>query len=175
MRLEWEQDLAWADGFRSRLEAIVAGNAGRIVSIRRASEEEDQHHATDCVVTVETGEIALRVRRPNCAFRDLTLRFRRRPWGALALDPQRGYEVDKILGGFARWYLYAWTTPAGGLSDWLLVDLDILRSSGLLEQVLTQDREQWNRDCTTSFTWLTYTELVEVGAVVNSTLERLAA
>lgn len=168
--LDWERDKKWADGYGPQIAQILAENLGRIATVRTATDDEDATRATDLVVELDRGDVALRVRSAT-RFRDLTLRYRRRPWGIVEMDLQRGYEVDKILDGFARWYLYVWTS-ARNIVDWLIVDLDAVRDAHLIERAIDpiERREITNHDGVTTFTWLTFDELCSSNAVVNTTL-----
>lgn len=172
--LEWEQDKGWADGFGEQIRSILQRNVGQMVSVRSATDDEDAQRATDLVVTLDTGDVALRVRRDDCRFRDLTLRYRRRPWGALEHPFVDGYEVDKIIEGYARWYLYLWTAGST-VKDWLLVDLDVVRAARLIEAAVENGRERENTDRVTTFTWLELGELSTAGAVVATTLDEARA
>lgn len=107
----WEHDRDWADQSVPDLEAVFARCAIRLISLQRASQSEDTRKATDFNAVTNLGPVAVRVRREDCRHRDLTLRYRRRPWGIRNARFQRGYEVDKILDGHARLYLYAWVRP----------------------------------------------------------------
>ena len=115
--------------------------------------------------------VAVRVRRPDCRWRQLTLRYRRLVAGRWSNE----FEVDKILAGFARWYFYGWTEgrePLLWLGDWMIVDLDEVRASGLIEDAIEEGREKENDDHCTTFTWITVDELHEVGALVASDICR---
>lgn len=121
----YRQDRAWSDRYLGQIVEILRENAGALLSIQVAPESDDRKHATDLVVTVKGGDVAVRVRRGNCKYRDLTLRAMR--------DSHVPTELQKIKDGYARWYLYGWIKH-DELDEWMLIDLDKLRSSGLLEQ-----------------------------------------
>lgn len=104
---DWRSDKEWADGYQPDVEAILARNAARFIRVERAPWTQDVKEATDFKIVTDKGDVAWRIRR-ECRYRQLTLRLRRRPWGVLNAEFHRGYEVDKILRGYARWYLYAW-------------------------------------------------------------------
>lgn len=96
-----------------------------IVVLREATLEEDRQRATDLVLEA-SGSVAVRVRQPEyLRYRDLTLRA----W----VEGRERTELDKIREGWGRWYFYAWSDGRDGLAAWMLVDLDRLRASGLLE------------------------------------------
>lgn len=158
---DWDLDKDWADGYGAQIARIIKANVGALIDVRTASAEQDIKQATDLVVSVPAGEIALRIRREDCAYRDLTLRYRRRGQTGWADN----FEVQKILAGFARWYFYAWT-KGRDIGDWMLVDLEIVRESGLIEDAIDEGREKTNDDGATTFTWLTRAELWGIGAIV---------
>ena len=124
----WQRDKAWADAFLFDIEEVVRGLAGHIIEIRLGTDDEDRKEATDYVVHVASGTIACRIRR-NCSFRDLTIRASR-PSGVQT-------ELAKIREGWGRWYLYMWT-ERDEVVDWIFVDLDKLRASGLLGSAARQ-------------------------------------
>jgi hypothetical protein len=102
----WEADRDWAAGYEPELRTILARNLIHLVSLSPANEQQDTRQATDYIVSTSIGEIAFRVRHERCNFRDVTFRYRRRrtrdaPW-------KGGYEVDKLINGHCRAYLYAW-------------------------------------------------------------------
>lgn len=126
MKSDYETDAAWAQTHMPEIKEILTEHAGLLTTIKDASHEEDTTRATDLVLSIDTGAVAIRTRRSNVRYRDLTLRSWRRS-GAKT-------EVTKIQEGHCRWYLYCWTRLDGSIESWILVDLDILRASGLLEQ-----------------------------------------
>jgi hypothetical protein len=102
----WHADRDWAYQYWPEASAILSRFAINALTVELASDQLDRKQATDLVITTSTGPVAWRARRPDCRHRDLTLRYRRRanptePWVS-------GFEVDKILAGFARYYLYTW-------------------------------------------------------------------
>lgn len=102
----YQFDREFADEHEPELRQILERNLIRLVSLRPATENEDRRQATDYVVETSIGELAFRVRRDRCNFRDITLRYRRRTHRGAKWTG--GYEVDKLLGGYCRAYLYAW-------------------------------------------------------------------
>lgn len=100
--------------------------AGLFVDFEEASFESDVTEATD-VIAVANGRyrIPMRFRRPYKAYRDLTIRSSR-PTGVKT-------ELQKIKEGFGDYYFYGWT-EGDTIIEWILVDLDKLRASGLLEK-----------------------------------------
>lgn len=126
---KYKSDRAWADGWKSQIREILTKYCAFVfLEFLEAGERDDRQRATDYLVQVRGGQIAVRVR--DCTkrdFRDLTLRCRRRS-GAET-------ELSKIRSGFARWYLYCWAEDHSIL-EFILVDLDLLRASGQLDQPL---------------------------------------
>lgn len=133
--MNWQLDKARADDFTPQLEKIIRLMAGEIIDVRIATDDEDQHHATDLVFEVAAGGIACRVRF-DCPWRDLTIRS----WRATGART----ELDKFLTeDFPPWYLYAWIN-AGRVDEWIWVDNHKLVESGLLDTAEERD----NRDGT---------------------------
>ncbi|HYW86316.1 MAG TPA: hypothetical protein VFB50_00990 [Chloroflexota bacterium] len=100
----YKNDADFANEHAPEMERILARNLLKIVSIKPASRHQDQCEATDCIIATNIGEIAFRVRRERCNFADVTFRYQRLRNGIWV----GGFEVDKILGGYCRAYLYAW-------------------------------------------------------------------
>lgn len=153
----WQQDKAWADRYLPAIEQVIRQVAGNIITVTLASDEDDWHRATDYIVRVEAGDIACRVRRESyhSRFRDFTLRCSR-PSGAVT-------ELEKIKQGLARWYLYAWAREDGTFVDWVFVDLDRLRRSGLLFE---PRKTIANKDGSSAFVSFSLSELRTHGCIV---------
>ena len=146
------EDKRWADSKEQSIRRILEGNAMHMIDIRIADDEADMKRATDLVVTVAEGDIACRLRRSNCRYRDWTIRSKRAN-GAET-------ELSKLRKGFARWYLYGWEGPSGNIDEWMLIDLDKVRADGLLDK---PRQDQLNKDGTTYFVSIGSTELVKGG------------
>jgi hypothetical protein len=145
----WQNDKQFADGYYNAIRQVVHKVSGKLVTVQIAPEQEDKENATDYVVTLDAGKIACRVRRPNCVFRDLTIRS----WRSSGAKT----ELEKIKEGFAKWYLYAWAKDANNFDSWILVDLDKLRKSRLLEK---EHREVSNVDGQSRFIPINLSDLI---------------
>jgi len=88
-----------------------------------APDDVDRRNATDMVVRLSGGDVAVRLRRADCDYRDLTIRSKR--------DSGYRTELSKIRDGFGDWYLYGWLDGRNHISEWILVDLDELRTKQL--------------------------------------------
>ena len=120
----YHQNRAWADQYMEQVAKILRRNAMYIMSVSIAPDVVDQKQATDMIVEVKGGQVAVRIRRTTCRYRDLTVRAH-----------CHGYktEIDKLREGFGDWYLYGWVDDRGDISEWILLNLDALRQSGLLD------------------------------------------
>lgn len=126
MKSDWKSDKAWADKFLPDIIKILAKNAGEFIDIDEADIETDARMATDLVITIKGGQVAVRIRRNGYGkYRDWTIRSRR--------DSGQKTELEKLQEGFARWYLYLWTTNST-IVDWILIDLNRVRDSGILQR-----------------------------------------
>lgn len=159
VKLDWD----WADGHMRAIVDILRQNATKLLSINPASSERDLKKATDLVIRVNGGDIAVRIRRPayRKRYRDLTLRAWRRSGVST--------ELEKIKHGFGDWYLYGWSDGRKGLDDWFLVDLHKLRSSGLLDN----PRVIYNKDGSTGFIALSANVLRQNGCLVSEKPEKM--
>ena len=154
--VDWE----WSDAHLEEVIDILKANSMHMLSIKLATPDEDMSRSTDLVMTVEGGNVAVRVRRQkyHSTFRDLTIRA----WRSSGVKT----ELQKIIDGFGRWYLYAWADD-NGIIDWLLVDLNKLRGSDLFDRPYII-----NKDNTTGFIAIKDSELKEAGCLIA---ERTAA
>ena len=146
--------------FYQKIIEILKENAFHFIDISTASEYEDKNQATDFIITLEGGEIALRIRRSNYEHRDLTLRYSTR-YGNKT-------EFEKIKDGFAKYYLYCWTKEDDKkneyIDEYMLVDLDELRKSGYLNKKFDPIP---NKDGGTSFVFIPIHELKELNCLVS--------
>jgi hypothetical protein len=74
-------------------------------------------------------------------------------------------EVKKILQGYARWYFYGWMA-VDVIGDWMLVDLDEVRTSGMIEDAIEAKQIKVNEDKCTSFVYIPHRELHAINAIV---------
>jgi len=101
-----------------------------LVNFRLATEVEDTRQSTDAVLEVDGKvTIGMRVRRhkvyPNGkTYRDLTIRALSKGGGKT--------ELAKMREGWCDWYFYGWLTPDSRLSEFMLLEIEPLRRSGLL-------------------------------------------
>lgn len=122
----YKENRAFADNWNPALSQIITENIATIATVKAAAHVADKRTCTDFVVTTSSGNtIAARIRRPDVSakFRDFTLRAK--AGGART-------ELEKIRDGYGDWFIYAWTGDRGAVIDWMLVDLNKMRSSGLL-------------------------------------------
>jgi hypothetical protein len=129
----FEQQKAWADGHINEVNRVVRKVAGKIIDILETDPERDRKEGIDYEVKVASGNIACRIRRAHYPHRDLTITISK-PSG---VKP----EVDKILNGSVRWYLYAWAAE-GRFVEWMFVDLDKVRELRLIEKAIERGRTQ---------------------------------
>lgn len=151
--MKWQQDKGWADSYLSEIEAIITHVAGKMISLRIASPRQDREQATDYVAIVSEGEIACRLRR-STQWRDFTLRLSR-PSGAPT-------EVEKILSGWGRWYLYGWTSGRH-IDEWIFVDLDLVRRNHHIIEGATRMR---NHDGSSDFVAIPIHRLAAIEALL---------
>lgn len=152
----WQIDKKWSDKFLPEIKRILVKNAGAFLEVAIAPDEDDQEKATDLIVTVDSGQVAVRIRRDgyNKKYRDWTIRSYR--------TSGQKTELEKLQSGFARWYLYLWTEQ-DSVNDWILVDLDKARISGLL----FKQRHQISNNDGTYFIAISISEIKRYGCLVS--------
>jgi hypothetical protein len=121
----YQHDRQWGVGYEEQVKIILKKLIHHCVVISVAPAEEDNKHATDFTIKLLGGAVAVRLRRSDCRFRDLTIRSLRSN-GAKT-------ELAKIQEGFAARYFYGWTDIHRVIAEWILVDLDKMRSSQLFK------------------------------------------
>lgn len=160
---EFKDNWNFSEKYMPQVCEVLRANAIYLIDIRVASEQDDVHHSTDLNVNVTGGNVAVRIRRNNKTFRDLTIR---------AYKGGHKTEIDKLREGFADWYLYAWEGINNTFDDWILVDINILRKSGMLNQnrYITM-----NTDGDSGFVTYSIPELVSCGALTARKENALAS
>lgn len=149
----FKQNFDFQANFMGHVEKILKRVAHKIIEVKIATPEQDMKQSTDIVIILDSGAVALRIRR-NTSHRDLTIR---------AKNGAAKTEIHKIREGFARWYLYLWAND-NTIKEWVLIDLDIMRASGLLEE---SRFVIMNPDGYTGFVSYKIPELESIGAVVH--------
>jgi hypothetical protein len=142
--MTFKENFNWQKHYAYAFRDILHQNISHLLDIREATFVEDTGEATDFVIEVKGGTVAARVRRDNCDYRELTIR---------CYSSGAKTEIHKIREGFGRWYLYCWTDEHGDIADWILIDLDIMRQSGILnkERLKKERPEIPNKDGKTKF------------------------
>lgn len=121
----YQNDRYWSDTLIPQIKRILMPWLQYLASIEIAPSDQDNKEATDFVIGFQGSSIAARIRRPNCKFRDLTIRSHR--------DNGVETELAKIRKGYASRYFYAWTDEMFTITEWILVDLDKARDAGLFD------------------------------------------
>lgn len=156
MRIDVAWDWTWSDGYLPEVRRILSQNALHLVGLSVATFHQDVKEATDMLVTVGGSKgIAVRLRRAMYGYRDLTIRAFR--------SSGTQTELEKIKAGRGDFYLYGWTDGMR-IPEWMLVDLQRLRQSRLLDR---QWRTIENTERMTGFIAIPYTALLSAGCLVN--------
>lgn len=117
------------------LKGIIFEYPEIFMYINKSTQIEDTQYATDFVIkltnrSIEKNksslDVAVRVREPGCTKRDLTIRAKTRC--------NVKTEIDKIKEGYGHIYLYCWRGKNGKIGDYMIINIDRLRSSNLLEK-----------------------------------------
>lgn len=129
LKMTYQEDRIRADKHLPQIKKILKGNFAFILDVKHSSEEKDKKESVDLIAILENQSvinIAVRIREPECEYRDLTIRAER--------NSGVETELSKIKKGFGRWYFYAWVNKWNEIDEWMIVDLDKLREKGLLEK-----------------------------------------
>jgi hypothetical protein len=152
--MSYPEDSKWASEHHLLIQEVIEKHLGLIVRVQTATDEQDRHQATDYVVDCARGRVAVRLRRPSCRWRDLTIRSRR----ASGVPT----ELHKIRAGCADYYFYGWQRTGGAIGDHVLIDLGRVRSLRLLDG----RKEKMNEDGVTWFIKVPIDELREAGCLL---------
>lgn len=150
----YQLDREWGDSYVSQVTRILTQLLPYLVEINTASIEMDTKCATDFTIKLKGGNIAVRLRRPDCTFRDLTIRALR--------DSGTKTELEKIKEGHGFRYFYGWIDENNRIAEWMLVDLDRVRKMGLLNK----KREIKPNYDGTYFIYISIAELNEAGCLI---------
>jgi len=151
---DFQEKKAWADKFLPEIESIIRKVAGKIISIREATEEEDTKQSTDYVIEISSGRIGCRVRDYKyVSFNDVTIRA----W----LSSGVRTEIDKLREGLLQWYLYMWISDER--MKWVFWNVDKALQAGLFNgsDIIK------NKDMMTGFVSIPISTLSEKECVVD--------
>jgi len=146
---QWNWQLNYVDNIKDIIKSLLP----KIVNVKVAEPDDDLNRATDYKIKINSGDIAVRIRR-DTNFRDITIR---------AFNNGHKTELDKIREGYCDWYLYIWTQN-NRIVEWIFLDVNLMRASGLFNN----DRKvTMNKDNCTGFIIYTIYELSNInGAIV---------
>ena len=131
-----------------------------LFEFEKSSVEEDTKEGFDFLLKGGDIKIPVRIRKPDCKFRDFTIRWESRF--------NRKTEIDKLNEGAGDVYFYAWTKSEDKISDWVLINLHELRESTNLsrenETLISRVKRNGDGTC---FSFLKISELKK--ALINGT------
>lgn len=107
------------------IKKIFIKNAHQFINFNEATKGEDLTQGFDCIINLESIKIALRIRHYTCKYRDFTIRWK---------NPNSIYqcEYEKIMEGKGDLYFYAWTNENDNINEYMIINLDLLRKSGIM-------------------------------------------
>lgn len=106
------------------IKRILLKHSDIFIDINFSTEIEDTKFATDFVVRILNKDISVRIRKSDCEFRDFTIRAMTKYGGKT--------EIHKIKEGYGDIYLYSWQNENREIREYIIVDINKLRNSGLL-------------------------------------------
>jgi hypothetical protein len=136
-----------------------------LFEIEKASLEQDTKEGFDFWLTGTALKIPVRIRKPDCRWRDFTIRWKAQYGGKT--------EIDKLSEGAGDVYFYAWTehdteNKKEEIKEWVLIDLHLLRRNFNISRTnrVLSERVRSNGDGT-YHTQIKLHELKE--AIINGT------
>lgn len=126
--MKYKEDRQWSDKFLPQIKTILLQHAIILLSANIADDKKDTEQATDMIISVDGGDVAVRIRRAGYykKYRDWTIRSFR--------ESGQETELSKLRKGHARWYLYLWTDDKEKIIDFIFIDLNRVREIGLLDK-----------------------------------------
>lgn len=107
------------------LKGIIYKYPRIFMDINISTPIEDTQYATDFIIKTSNRDIAVRVRESDCKYRDFTIRAKTK------YDMKT--EIDKLNEGYGDIYLYCWKGLNGGIKDYIILDINLLRTTSLLK------------------------------------------
>jgi len=155
----YQEQRLQSDKYLESFKKILKENSMHFLSMEISNNEKDMQEATDMIIKITGGDIALRVREPNCKFRDFTVRSQTR-YGNKT-------EIDKLKEGFGDWYLYGWGDGNSKVNEHILVDIHKLRETKLLEK----NRRHIPNGDGTKFISITIDELEQSKCIISKNIK----
>lgn len=167
MNAEYQQDREWEGSYHDQVLAILYALIPYLVMLEIASDFKDRKQATDFTVTLKVGAIACRLRHPRYDQRDWTIRSRR-PNGIKT-------ELAKLKEGCVSCYFYGWIDELGMVKEWMLINVDEVRSRGILERKWTEipNTDKYGKPDGTCFIAIPATKLRDEGCLLRYQLSHI--
>lgn len=131
---KYVDDKGWEETYVPQVVAILRSLLHFLVEISVADALRDKKYAEDFSVKLDGTAVSVRLRRPKFLKkkeqRDLTIRSRR----VSSAGDEIETELSKIKRGCGFIYLTGWADSSHAIPEWMLVDINKLRTSGLLEK-----------------------------------------
>lgn len=153
MNTEFKQNWTFSEKYMPQIKLILAKHAGKFLQIEVATMDEDMTQGFDLnIIANNKSKIAVRIRRADITFRDITIR---------ALNGGHKTEIHKLRDGYGDWYLYAWESTDGRITEYALIDIHKARL------LFTADRNVIpNKDGKTGFYKYSIEEIIKCGALI---------
>jgi len=118
------RQIEYKENITKEIKQILLDNSNIFIDIKFSTLIEDTKYATDFTVNILNKNIAVRVREPDCKYRDFTIRAKAEYNGRT--------EIHKIKEGYGDIYLYCWKDINYKINEYMIIDINKLRDSDLL-------------------------------------------
>ena len=131
--MSFSQEFGFAELHMPAVRRVLGELPAKIFfDINTAPIKRDMEEATDLVLSVSSGDIAVRIRRrkfyDRCIEKGYSL-----DWSIRVQSNGYRTEIDKLREGFARFYFFAYSEDnKGGIVKWWLIDMDNVRDVDIL-------------------------------------------
>ena len=119
-------EIGYNERIKTEIKEIIYKYPKIFIDIVIATPIEDTQYATDFIIKTSNRNIAVRVRESDCRYRDFTIRAKTK------YDMKT--EIDKLNEGYGDIYLYCWKGLSGGIKDYIILDINLLRTTSLLKE-----------------------------------------
>lgn len=142
----------FSERYMPQVKQILSKYAPRFLRIQVAKPEEDMTQAFDLeILANENSKIAVRIRRADILYRDITIRAKNR---------NAKTEIHKLREGYGDYYLYAWQTGEK-IAEYALIDIHKARPLFMQERQI-----KMNTDGFTGFYIYSIEDFAKVGALI---------
>jgi len=162
---DWEFMLAHMPAVRKILSSLPVGY---FMDFAAAQPQQDMEQATDLVLEIIGGTMAVRVRRRKYLdnAKDFGL-----DWSIRYRNAGHKTEIHKLREGFADWYFYGYSAnDIDAIAYWALIDLEMVRAAGMLAKENSYKWSMHDNGDGTAGMYIPIIELEKAGCIMDGSI-----